>query len=151
MQAGLRSMRAAVAVALVAFVFAACGDSAGTGPTPTTVVGNWNVTSLTAPTQPSWGDAVKDDGMSISLALTSGGSYTLTASGDDPTDPWVCTNTASCSYTGTYSTSGNTITWDQGTASEATATFSFSAGSMTINYAANAVITDPYKLILQPK
>lgn len=150
MTAGPRSMRAALAVALVAFVFTACGDSA-TGPTPTTVVGNWAVTSLTAPTQPSWGDAVKDDGMSINLTLTSGGSYTLTASGDDPTDPWVCSATASCSYSGTYATSGNTITWDQGTASEASATYTFSPGGMTITYAASALLTDPYKLVLQLK
>ncbi len=150
MRTGPRSMRAALAVALGAFVYAACGDSS-TSPTPTTVVGNWVATSLTAPTQPSWGDAVKDDGVSLNLALTSGGSYTLSASGDDPTDPWVCTTTASCSYSGTYTTSGNTITWDQGTTSEATATYSFSAGAMTITYAANAVITDPYKMVLKPK
>lgn len=150
MPAAPRSMRAALAVALAAFVFAACGDSA-TGPTPTTVVGSWVATSLTAPTQPAWGDAVKDDGVSVNLTLTSSGTYTLSASGDDPTDPWVCTNTASCSYDGAYTTSGNTITWDQGTTSEATATYAFSPGTMTINYAANAVITDPYTIVLQPK
>lgn len=151
MHVRLRRTRAALAVALMALAYAACGDdSSGTGPTPTTVVGSWVATSLTAPSQPQWGDAVSDDGLSVSLTLTAAGGYTLSASGDDPADPWVCPGAASCSFSGTYSTSGNTMVFDEGTASESSATYTLSSGTLTITYGTNAVITDPYRIVLKP-
>ena len=143
--------RAALAVGLMAFAYLACGENPNdpTKVTPTTVVGNWVATSLVAPTQPGWGDAVKDDGLSVHLTVTSS-NYSLSVSGDFPADPWICAGTASCSFSGTYTTSGNTITFDQGTANETSATYAFSPGAMTITYAANAQVANPYKMVLQP-
>jgi hypothetical protein len=148
-----RSIRATPAVALMALAYLACGDNSS-GPntkvTPTTVVGSWAATSLTAPTQPQWGDAVQDDGLSVHLTLTSGGGYTFTVSNDFPADPWICSGTASCSFSGTYTTTGNTITFDEGTADEVSATYAFSPGTVTITYAGSAQVPDPYTMVLQP-
>jgi Lipocalin-like domain len=148
MRTGLRSMRAALAVALMVLVYQACGGT--TDPTPTSLVGSWVATSLTAPSQPQWGDAVTNDGLSVHLAFTSGGSYTYSVSGDNPSDSWMCDGSASCTYSGTYTTSGSTITFNQGTASEYSATYAFSPGTMTITEVANVQIQDPYRIVLRP-
>ena len=153
MRTASRSIRAALVVGLIALVYPACGDNPNnvtTKDTPTTVVGNWVATSLIAPSQPQWGDAIKDDNLVLHLTLTSGGGYTLSVSNDFPADPWICSGSATCTLSGTYTTSGNTITFDAGTANETSATYAFSPGAVTITYAANAQVANPYKMVLQP-
>jgi predicted ribosomally synthesized peptide with nif11-like leader len=143
-----RSRAVALAVVLTASLGLACGDDP-TGPTPTTIVGSWVATSLTAPSQPQWGDGVADDGLSIGMTFGQGGSYTLDVSDDDPADPWLCPGAASCSYSGSYTTSGNTVVFDGGTADEASATYTLSGGRLTIVYTATATNTDPLRLVFR--
>jgi hypothetical protein len=138
----------ALAGVLTALLGVACGDDP-TGATPTTIVGSWVATSLTAPSQPQWGDGVADDGLSIGMTFDQSGSYTFTVSDDDPADPWLCPGAASCSYSGTYSTSGSTVVFDGGTAEEASATYALSGATLTITYAATATITAPFRLVFR--
>lgn len=137
----------ALAVATVPLV-PGCGDDEPAG--PTTIVGSWAAASLTAPSQPQWGDAIQDDGLSVSIAFSANGTYSFTVANDDPADPWICPNQASCSWTGAYSTSGNTMVFDQGTVDEASATYSLSGNNLTITFAATAQIVNPYRIVLQP-
>ncbi|MDH3496722.1 MAG: lipocalin family protein [Gemmatimonadota bacterium] len=136
----------ALAVAVLPLTLG-CGDDAG--PNGTTIVASWVATSLTAPSQPGWGDAISDDGVSVNLTFTATGTYTFSVANDDPADPWICPNQATCSWNGTYATSGNTLTFDQGTADEMSATFSLSGNNLTVTFSASAQIVDPYRYVFQ--
>lgn len=144
-----------LAVILALPLLAGCGDDdgpTGTNGNTNTIIGSWIATSLTAPSQPQWGDAIKDDGMSVTVSFTQGGAYSITASGDDPADPWVCLdpNAASCSYSGNYSSKGNnSLVFDEGTPSELSATYSFSSNSLTVTFAAADWLPNPYRYVLQ--
>ncbi|MEJ2218654.1 MAG: hypothetical protein P8099_18865 [Gemmatimonadota bacterium] len=145
MRMPLGSKLVTMAVVLTTAQLLGCKDN--TGPdNPDTIVGSWTATSLTAPSRPDWGDAITGDGLSLGMTFNASGGYGLSAANDDPADPWICWNTASCSYSGTYSTSGNTMLFDEGTADEATATYSLSGGTLTITYQSAAGVTDPYKV-----
>lgn len=125
------------------------GDNGPTGTNSNTIVGTWVATSLTAPTQPQWGDAITDDGLSIRFTFSSSGGYSLTVGGDYPADPWICNNTASCTITGSYSTSGNTVLFDEGTQDEHPATYSISGSTLTLTFAAIPGIPDPYRYVFR--
>lgn len=135
----------------VAPFLAACGgdDDGPTTLTEETIVGTWNVTSLTAPSQPSWGDAVSDDGLTVTVVFAAGGTYTFTVANDWPADPWICSGTASCGWSGTYSLSGNTLLFDEGTSDEVAVTYSLSGDNLTFTFPAGDGITDPYRYVLR--
>jgi hypothetical protein len=143
-----RNRLTAPAVVLTAILGAACGDDP-IPPTPTTIVGSWVATNLTCPNQPQWGDGVADDGLSVRMTFDDSGSYTFTISDDDPSDPWMCSGTASCSYSGTYRTSGTTVVFDEGTADEASVTYTLSGSTLTLAFAATATNADPYRFVLR--
>jgi hypothetical protein len=124
-----------------------CGDEPTN--TPTSIVGSWVATNLTAPGEPQWGDAVADDGLSVTMTFTAGGSYTFDIGDDDPADPWMCPGTASCSYSGSYQTAGSTLTLDAGTADESSATYTFSGNRLTIAFQATAASPTPYTFVLR--
>ena len=146
MRAHVASHIAALAVALTLPVFVGCGDDEEpTNGNGGTIVGNWVATSLTVVGEPLWGDGVQDDGLTIRFSFTDNGQYTITVSDDYPDDPWICDATASCTFTGTYSTSGNTVTFDEGTTDEETATYSLSGNTLTITFQ----VASPYRFVFQ--
>jgi hypothetical protein len=136
----------AVAVVLTTVQLQGCGKDSPDPVSTDTIVGSWTATSLIAPSRPDWGDAISGDGLSVGMTFNSSGGYSLSAANDDPADPWICWNTASCSYSGTYEIAGSTITFDVGTADEATATYSLSSGTLVITYQSAAGVTAPYKV-----
>lgn len=146
MRMPLGSKLVAMAVVLTTVQLLGCGKDNPDPVTPETIVGNWTATSLIAPSRPDWGDAISGDGLSVGMTFNSSGGYSLSAANDDPADPWICWNTASCSYSGTYDIAGSTITFDIGTADEATATYSLSSGTLVITYQSAAGVTYPYKV-----
>ena len=108
----------------------ACGDDpTGNG---NALVGTWNVTSLTFPGEPGLGDPVVDDGLVFRITFNANGTYAMAVSNDDPSDPWICEGTTSCTEGGDYSVSGSSITFDEGTSDEATGTFSISGDTLTM-------------------
>ncbi len=131
-----------------AALVAACGDDS-TDTTEVTIVGSWTATSLTAPSQPQWGNAVTDDGLVVHWTFSAAGSYSFSVANDWPDDPWICTGTASCSWSGTYSISGNEILFDEGTADEVTVTHTLAGDQLTIVFPAGDGIADPYRYVLQ--
>lgn len=141
---------AALAVVLAtAAMLAACGGDDSTDPAEDTIVGTWNVTSLTAPSMPAWGDAISDDGLVVTFSFSASGGYTLTVANDWPADPWICSGTASCSISGSYSLSGNTLVFDQGTADEVTVSHTLAGNSLTIQFPAGNGITHPYRYVMR--
>ena len=129
-----------------------CGSDDPTDPNDNngnTIVASWTATSLTAPSQPQWGDGVVDDGLSVIITFNANGTHSWSVSTDFPADTWICHNTASCSWTGTYSVTGNTILWDEGTADEASATYSISGSTLTMTFAASAQVNDPYRYVMR--
>jgi len=148
MRAQRESKLMALAVVLTTSLLVACGSNNGPEPTVTTIVGSWNATSLIAPTRPDWGDAITDDGLKVGLTFNDSGGYTMSVTNDYVPDPWICTGTASCSFSGAYSLSGSTIMFDEGTADENAAAYSLSGSTLTITFAATTQITDPYKIVL---
>lgn len=152
MRAQRGSSLLALSVILTFALYLGCGDDDdGNGPNGNTIVGSWTATSLTAPTQPVWGDGVVDDGLSVRITFNANSSYSWTVANDDPADPWICFDppAASCNWTGTYSTSGNNIVFDQGTADEISGTYSISGNQMTMTFPVTAQIPDPYRYVLQ--
>lgn len=150
----MKALRVSRLVALtlavgVVLLISGCGDDEPTGGNGDTLFGSWIATSLTAPSQPGWGDGVVDDGLSISMTFNDTGSYSGSASNDDPADPWICENTASCAWSGSYSTSGNTVVFDEGTPDELSATYSISGNTLTLTFSATAGNTDPYRYVLR--
>lgn len=141
----------ALAVVLATAQLLGCGKDNGTEPKVTTIVGSWNATSLFAPTRPDWGDAITDDGLTVGLTFNNSGGYTMSVTDDYVPDPWICSGTASCSYSGAYSVSGSTIMFDEGTADENAATYSLSGSTLTITFSATAAIADPYKVVLHKR
>jgi hypothetical protein len=134
---------------------AGCGGEEPTGAKQATdtgqntIVGSWTATSLTAPSQPGWGDAVVDDGLLVRLTFDESSRYWFSVSNDDPADPWLCDNAASCAWRGTYSTSGDTVVFDEGAGDERSADYSMSGDTLTLTFEATATLTDPYKYVLR--
>lgn len=141
-----RSGLALLAVVLTAAVGVTCGEPTAIR---TTIVGSWVATSLTAPSEPQWGDGVADDGLSVRMTFDDSGGYTFNVSDDDPADAWMCPGTATCSYSGTYSTSGTTLVLDEETADETSATYTLSGNTLTLAFAATATDPNPYTYVLR--
>lgn len=135
-----------------AATLAACGSDDPTDPvddTEATLVGTWSVMSLTAPTMPSWGDAISDDGLIVTFTFTAAGGYTLAVANDWPADPWICSGTASCTITGSYTMSGSALVLDQGTADEVSVTHTLAGDDLTMQFPAGPGITHPYRYVMR--
>ena len=137
------------AVLLALALAAACGGDEPTEITPDTIIGRWVVTSLTAPTQPQWGDAVQDDGLAIGFHFRDDGLYDFNVANDWPADPWICPGTVSCGWSGSYSVSGNELLLDEGTSSEVTATLKLNGDDLTLTYPAGDGFNDPYRYVMR--
>jgi hypothetical protein len=61
----------------------------------------------------------------------------------------MCPGTASCSYSGSYTTAGSTLTLDAGAADESSATYSFSGNRLTLAFQATAANPTPYTFVLR--
>ena len=146
MRARRASKVVALAAALTLPLFVGCGDDEEpTNGNGDTIVGIWAATSLTVVGQPQWGDGVQDDGLVITISFNSSGGYSISVGNEDPADPWICDDTASCTYTGSYTTSGNTLVFDEGTTDEESATYSLSGNTLTITFQ----VASPYQFVLQ--
>jgi hypothetical protein len=109
------------AVVALAPIVLACGDDE-TSPTDA-MVGTWNVTSFTA-----GGTNFIAGGMTLSIALTSAGTYTLTVTNDliDSCDPGP-----NCTQTGNWTATTTTITINSGTVDATTFDYTRSGNTMT--------------------
>jgi len=132
----------ALSVALTLPLFVGCGgDDETHDPVPgggeNPLLGTWFATSITIVGQPAAGDAVVDDGLQFSINFNAIGEYAVLVNNDDPADPWACEDTAFCEWWGLYTISGNSLTLDEGTADEVTATFDVSGDTLTATFDGN--------------
>ena len=112
-----------LALAALFSLAAACSDSETTGPDAGQLVGTWNVTSFQA-----FGIDVIQEGMTMKLTLTAGKTYTMVI-----TDDFFgsCESAASCTESGSYSSTSTRITMDPNTEDEVTFNYSINGTTMT--------------------
>ncbi len=114
-------------VALLLFGLAtACSSSSdSSAPAVDPLVATWNATSFNV----NGVDQI-NAGMHVTLTLTNANTYTLHFENDLIT---ACSNTLgeTCDQTGSYSTSGSSLTIDPGTSDSATFTYAISGNTMT--------------------
>lgn len=123
----VRSIAALSGVLFVLGLATACSSSSdsSTNPTVDPLIGTWHVTSYTAPIV---GDVIQQ-GMTVTVTIAEDNSYSLAITGDQV---GACTAPAtSCSQSGTWSTSGNTITLTQSSTDVTSFTYAISGSTMT--------------------
>jgi hypothetical protein len=103
---------------------AACSSKDSTSPAADPWVGTWHVTSFIVP---GLGDVIAN-GMTLTGTLNNDGTYSLAYANDQV---GACNNSSSCTRTGNYSHSGNTIIIDSGTADATTFNYTISGSTMT--------------------
>lgn len=120
---------AALVLALVALpLLPGCGDDGGPANGDTSaLVGTWSATSFTIA---GLGDILDGTGVSITLVFTQD-TYSLQVSGDDLGT--LCGSETSCTESGSYTRSGNRLTFDPGTQDEIDFAFSLSGDTLTLN------------------
>jgi hypothetical protein len=142
----------ALSVALVALPLVGCGDDEttnGNGNGDPALLGTWIATSITIVGQPGAGDLVVDDELNFSINFNSLGEYAILVTNDDPADPWICENTATCEFDGTYRVSGSTLILDESTSDETTAVFSISDNIMTATLDATATLGVSFAIVFE--
>ncbi len=127
MKRNLSGRLPALIVAMMVLPFlAACGDDDGpTDGNVSALVGTWSALSFTAD-----GEDLIDAGYTISFSFNSGGGYSISVAGD--LDQIFCDSGTSCTITGTYSSTGSTITFDPGDVDSVVASYSISGDTMTM-------------------
>jgi hypothetical protein len=115
-----------------------CGDDEaphnpvpGGGENP--LLGTWWALSITVVGDPGAGDAVVDEGLEFSINFNNFGEYAILVNNDDPVDPWVCEDTATCDWWGYYTIRGTSLIFDEGTEDETTTTFQVASDTLTVN------------------
>ncbi len=126
----------ALTVVLTLPLFVSCGDDETPhNPVPgggeNLLLGTWWALSVTIVGQPAAGDAVVDDGLEFSINFNDIGEYAVLVNNDDPADPWMCEDTATCEWWGLYTIRDNTVTFDEGTTDEMAATFAVANDTLT--------------------
>jgi hypothetical protein len=111
------------------FLAAGCGGDDG-GPTSPQdrLIGTWNCTMFEVTDRGVTVDFM-DFVDSFAMTLTSGGTYTLSFTGDD--DHILCGGT-SCTESGTYSATNSRITWTAFEMDEWTVNYSISGNALTM-------------------
>ncbi|MGD8869647.1 MAG: lipocalin family protein [Gemmatimonadales bacterium] len=124
------SKQAAILVlALIALpLLAGCGDDGGPATSDTSaLVGTWEATSFTIA---GLGDILDGTNVAITLVFTQD-TYSLQVSGDDLGT--LCGTETTCTESGSYTRSGNTLTFDPGTQNEIDFALSLSGDTLTMN------------------
>ena len=104
----LRAFMTSLCAASVLVAAGCDDDDDATNPTPASpLVGTWNATSLTTPA----GDAIAG-GMSLTTVIANSGAISLNVTGDQL---GLCVPGPDCTLTGTWTSTGNTITITSGT------------------------------------
>jgi hypothetical protein len=107
-------------------LFAACSDDdEPAGPAGDPLLATWNATSLTAAGFPNFIAL----GMSMSLTFSSGGTFTIAIANDAA---GFCDGAASCSQTGTYTSTATTLTIDPSDSDPTTFNYSISGAVLTM-------------------
>lgn len=115
---------AAARLAVAAFALtAACSDDDGTDPS-SLLVGTWNVTSFSA-----LGQDFILAGMTMTITLSSAGSYTINITNDqiDACDPGP-----NCTQTGQYDATDSQLTINTGTVDATTFTYEIDGDNLTL-------------------
>ncbi len=103
---------------------AACSSKDSSSPGADPWVGTWHVTSFVIT---GLGDVIAG-GMTLTGTLNSNGTYSFAYTNDVI---GACSSGTSCTRTGNYSHSGNTLTIDSGTADAVTFNYAISGSTMT--------------------
>lgn len=121
------ALRSIVVSTCMLALLAACNDDdddpAGPGGDP--LVGTWNATSVTAAGIPN----PISLGMTMTLTLSSGGTFTLAFTNDVV---GFCDGPSNCTQTGTYTSTATTITIDPSDSDPGTFTYSVNGAVLTM-------------------